>query len=114
MDPLIQPYDHDYALILIGIEDYKPDSRHIQDLQENWHFGSVIDFWEVDLDYDGETFYSQVQILRNKKHYDSSLQLSIKLKLPLQDTYRIAIRVYDLFGDSQMESLLVEAGSRGR
>lgn len=108
--PLVQPYDHDYALILIGIQDYKPDARHLEALQENWHYSSLIDFWEVDLDYDGKTFHSQVQVLRDKKHYDSSLRDSIKLKVPLQDSYRIAIKAYDIFGDSQIQSLVVGAG----
>ena len=109
--PLIQPYDHEYALILLEIEDYKPDAKYLQALQEKVDFSSLIDFWEVDLNYDGKIFHSQVQVLRDKKHYDSSLRNSIKLKVPLQDSYRIAIKAYDIFGDSQILCLVVGVGA---
>lgn len=110
-NPLLQPYNQDYALVSIGIEDYKPDARHLPALGKDWEFSSLIDFWAVDLNYDGKTFHSQVQIVRDKKQYDPKLRNMITLKLPLRDTYRIAVKVYDIFGDSQTQSLVIGAGS---
>jgi len=105
--PVIQPYTQTSALMLLGLEDYKPLGQHLGHLRGNPGFKSLIDFWEVDLDYDGHTFCSVLQVLRDKKRYDHNIRDSIKLQVPLQDVYNLAIKVYDVFGGSQVQSLQI-------
>ncbi len=103
--PSIQPFNQTSALLLLVIEDYKPQESSLSALKDNWGVKNLIDFWEVDLNYDGKTFCSEVQILRDKKLYDDSLSLSLKLRVPIRKKYKAAVKVYDIFGDSTLEVL---------
>jgi len=103
--PSIQPFNESSALMLLIIEDYKAQESNLASLKEDWGFKNLIDFWEVDLNYDGNIFNSEVQVLRDKKVYDDSLSTSIKLRVPLRNEYQVAIKVYDIFGDSTMQVL---------
>ncbi len=105
IDFSVQVVNENSTLLLLVIEDYEPQESNLTALNEKWNFKNLIDFWEVDLNYDGNIFHSDVQVLRNKKVYDDSIPLSIKLQVPKINEYRIAVKVYDIFGVSTLQVL---------
>ena len=65
---------------------------------------SYIDFWEIDLNYDGKVFNSDLQVIRSGRHTDSSLPLHITTRCKKPRTpIHIAVKVHDVFGDTAME-----------
>ncbi len=101
--PSIQRFNETSALLLLGIEDYIPHEQNRSLLKNNWGIKNLIDFWEVDLNYDGSIFKSEVQVLRDRKVYDDSISLSLKLRVSIRNAYKIAVKVYDVFGDSALQ-----------
>ncbi len=103
--PSLQLFNQTSALLLLDIENYKPHELRQSRLKKNWAINNLIDFWEVDLNYDGNIFNSQVQVLRDKKVFDDSLPLSLKLRVSIREEYKVAVKVYDIFGDSTLQVL---------
>jgi len=101
----IQKINENSALLVIAIEEYQPLVQNLLLLEKDWGSRNLIDFWEVDLAYDGEVFNSDVQIVREKKKFDDLIPLELKLRVPMQKKYRIAIKLYDVFGDTSVEVL---------
>lgn len=97
--PILQKYQERSVLLLLGIEDYHTKTPPEA---EQWKGPCLIDFWAVDLDYDGKVFTADVQVMRGRVRFDDQLAMDIKVNLPVQNNYCIAVKVYDIFGGSAM------------
>ncbi|NLB53095.1 MAG: site-specific DNA-methyltransferase [Syntrophomonadaceae bacterium] len=83
--------------ISINIKNYIPES-----LPENYkhnHPAALIHFWEIDLNHNGNNFYSNIQVFRKTRKLDDSLCLDIIVRIPARNKYAIAVRVHDLMGN---------------
>lgn len=80
-------------------------SADINDSEQN-NFINFIEFWDIDLEYNDEYFSSHIQISRDKSEDELVAEISISLIRPSQR--KIAIRVHDVFGHSQIQSLELE------
>lgn len=91
-----QVQNEHYRLINVKLCDY----RAKQLVADNISFISQIQFWELDIDYDGNCFKSTAQIIREKVKWDDSLQVSVTVLIPYKTSGSIAVRVHDIWGDS--------------
>jgi site-specific DNA-methyltransferase (adenine-specific) len=83
----------------IQIMSYTPDRGKLEEIDLNVTFAAFIQLWEVDLNYQGASFHSHIQIIREKIQMDDSLLLSASILIPWKESGAIAVRVYDIFGD---------------
>ena len=97
--PEVCSYDEKQAMVKLGISRYDSPLFPF----ENRNFVSCLDFWELDCDYDG-CFSSQLQVIREKPDYNLPLPLQLSVLLPKQEEYSMAIKSYDIFGDSIIKS----------
>lgn len=100
-DITVQENGDDRFWVSLGIDYYQPDV-----LPENWdpsQFASCIEFWEIDPDYNDEVFTSQYQLFRSPKQKAKLLPLNILLSLPPKKTYKIAVKVYDIFARQHLQ-----------
>lgn len=82
----------EYNLLQLRINKYQPAG-----LMENADkAGKYIEYWEVDLDYQ-DVFHSAYQMLPQHR-FTGSIDLAITAPVPVKSEYRIAVRVYDIFG----------------
>jgi len=94
--------------ICLGIENYTPAPEKRPLLREEYAVNSIIDFWEIDFDYNGEVFCSDIQVVRDKNSFDKSLELDFRFQLPIKKEYYMAIKVYDIFGDNALITLTLK------
>jgi hypothetical protein len=98
--PLIYEKEKDYCILLLGIDSYKL----LGELSEapDASIASLIDFWEVDLDYQGGVFNSDVQIIReNYNYHNSSIPLEARVRIP-RGKRKIGVRIHDILGNSSL------------
>lgn len=89
-----QSYDKDYIRVDIEIRSFTVgDNSGL-----GTSFQTQIQFWELDLDYRGDVFRSQAQVMRDKIKWDNSLPVAASFLIPRQGTNAVAIRVHDVFG----------------
>jgi len=88
-----QTYDNEVD-ISINIKGFTPEQEGIVSNTP----AAFINFWEVDLNYNGTNFCSDVQVLRKTKKYDDSLCLDIVVRIPARNEFVIAVRIHDLWG----------------
>lgn len=88
-------HNNDYSRVDIAILSYSASKK----MNLNTSFKTQIQFWELDLDYRGNSFRSQVQIMRDKMKWDESLPVSVSVLIPRQESGAIAMKVHDIFGD---------------
>lgn len=91
----VQNNGADHFWVSIGIDYYQPEV-----LPEKWdpdQFAAYIEFWEIDPDYNDKVFTSQYQLFRSPKQKAKLLPLNILLSLPRKKTYKIAVKLYDIF-----------------
>lgn len=81
------------------------DEKHQVALQEciNNNPLSLIEYWSVDFDYDGERFFSRWQNYRGK---DLQIQTKATLTVPKLDSRTICIKAVDVFG---FESMVIQS-----
>lgn len=91
----VRVHSKEYSRVDVDINSYSPSKNISLDTS----FKTLIQFWEMDLDYRGDSFRSQVQIMRDKIQWDESLPVSASLLIPRQESGAIAIKVHDVFGD---------------
>lgn len=97
---LTNDFSSEDILLQVGIQSYRPG----QEIKPVPGF-SYIDFWEIDLNYDGKVFNSDLQVVRASQRMDSDLPLQITALLKKPSTpIEIAIRVHDVFGDTVVAS----------
>jgi hypothetical protein len=99
----IQENGDDHMWVSLGIDYYQPEQ-----LPENWvpqEFASIIEFWEIDPEYDGAIFNSCYQVFNPQHQKNGMLPLNILLSLPRRKTYRIAVKVHDCYAGQQIHVL---------
>ncbi|MGS0764243.1 DNA methyltransferase [Syntrophomonas curvata] len=93
-----QVHNNEYSRIDVDIISYTPDQK----TGLGTSFQTQIQFWELDPDYRGDIFRSQLQIMRDKMKWDESLPTSASVLIPRRESGAVAIRVHDIFGDRCM------------
>lgn len=96
--PLINQLKSGEILLHIGIAAY--DTGRATEVER---FADYLDFWEIDLNYNGECFNSDLQVMRANNRMDGKLPLDMaaRLKKPLQPA-QVAVKVHDVFGAAAM------------
>jgi adenine specific DNA methylase Mod len=111
-DPVIEPYSDDTVRIAIELENYillSPDAlplddankEKLQDVIDSDPL-SLIEYWSIDPDYDGEVFRSKWQDYRgNRANDDDACRVATRTELyvPQKEGKRtICVRAVDVFG----------------
>ncbi|MBO8159334.1 site-specific DNA-methyltransferase [Thermosyntropha sp.] len=96
---VIKKEDRNY-LLKIELENYIPDKKNKEKISFDVSFASLINFWEIDPDYNGKLFSSKVQIYRKRAVFDENINLSSFIDISDNKSGKIAIRIHDVFGDS--------------
>lgn len=102
--PIIQDNGPEHYWLSLGIDSYQPAI-----LPDNWdalQFASIIDFWEIDPDYNEQIFKSQYQLLRRNKK--KPVALNVMISVPRKKSYTIAIKIYDVFANQLTASISFE------
>lgn len=101
---LINEFSSADILLQVGIEGYEPAQA-----VKPTALAHLIDFWEIDLNYDGQIFNSDLQLIRTGQRMDSDLPLSITTRVKRPATpFQIAVRVHDVFGDTTVANARIE------
>ncbi len=108
--PRLYTGGQDYNWLELGIEDYKPGQDNADWLNRGYSWPILIDFWEVDLNYQEDVFHSCLQMIRpQRRYYDKTLPLEIRIRIPLASVYRLALRVHDVFGQHSQQVVEIRA-----
>lgn len=99
--------EDDDTSLWVKILDYRPASANIPKTG-GCPFAILIDFWEVDYDYNGEVFRSLHQEFRRKNRIDMDIQTEFMIDISLASEALIAVQVHDIFGDSAVEVIKVK------
>ena len=99
----VQENGDDHVWVSLGIDAYQPQELPANRTPEE--FASFIEFWEIDPDYNETIFNSRYQLLRPRQQKPGLLPLNILLSLPRRQTYKIAIKVHDIFAGQQIQVL---------
>ena len=89
-----------YRRVDIEIVSYSIVNQSIEALDSQISFKSLIEFWEIDPDYEEKGFCSQVQVVREKVQWDDSLPVVASILIPYRESGSIAVKVYDILGNS--------------
>ncbi|MEN6327828.1 MAG: DNA methyltransferase [Syntrophomonas sp.] len=90
--------------LVVSLESYHPSPENIGKLKPNSDSSLFIDFWEIDLNYNGAVFNSDLQVLR-KNSIDHEIAMEINLTLPKAPKPKIAVKVWDIFGENTVKVL---------
>jgi len=83
----------------IGIDEYIPHNSDRARLELAWAWPVLIDYWEIDSDYNNECFRSNWQVIRRQhRHYDPHIPTRVRIPILNQASNRCAVRVHDIFG----------------
>jgi hypothetical protein len=85
-----------YVLLDLPVPD-KEREKLREAIKDN--FAILIDYWAVDWDHDGATFRSQWQAVRGNGKRATVVPTEATQKLKAGKTYRVAVRVVDVFGN---------------
>lgn len=99
----IQANGRDQVWMSLGIDHFMP--RELSDVQIPQDFADLIEFWEIDPDYNGIVFNSRYQIFRSHHQKTGVLPLNILLSQPRRNEYRVAVKVHDIFARQYMQIL---------
>jgi site-specific DNA-methyltransferase (adenine-specific) len=86
--PVIEEKNNDY-LIEIGIDSYRPPNIEKDLIGQD--FSIYIEFWEIDLDFNGEIFYSHYQVIRNKHRFKEPIALNFMFRTDSKENLKIAV-----------------------
>jgi site-specific DNA-methyltransferase (adenine-specific) len=98
--PVFQFFNDQEVIVLLGIDNYQAAKQNTSLLQKAWDYCNLIDFWEIDPDFDGNCFNSKIQIVREGKAFDANIAREVGIKVPARDNYIMAVKVHDIFGDN--------------
>ncbi|HWQ75486.1 MAG TPA: site-specific DNA-methyltransferase [Syntrophomonas sp.] len=98
--PIMQIKDDGHVWVSLGIAKYRPAQPAPEPAVDDT--SSLIEFWEIDPDYDGTAFNSRCQLFRSRK---GELPLNVLLSLPRRGSYKIAVQVHDIFAGRQTQVL---------
>lgn len=109
---LYQPFIRDGAegckWLEIGIEKYTTGSTDQKKLKGSWGWPVLIDFWEIDTCSADDHFNSCWQVIRQQhRQYDHSLPTRVRIPVVQQGTYRLAVKVHDIFGNEMIKRLTI-------
>ena len=104
-NPAVKKCDDNYYLIDIGIQSYRPQIINRDFCPKN--FADYIEFWEVDLDFNGRVFNSHFQVIRDKRRFKEAIALDIRVPLTAIKNYQIAVRVYDIYANTTLATVLL-------
>ncbi|MDD4802035.1 MAG: site-specific DNA-methyltransferase [Syntrophomonas sp.] len=99
--PVFLQSDKDECLLEVGIEYYWP--KQDERPSSGHDFASNIEFWELDLNYNGKFFNSCYQVIREKQRFKAPLALNLIVHVPLKTSYCIAVKVYDVYANQTVE-----------
>jgi len=69
----------------------------------------LLDFWEIDTDYQEGFFHSNWQVIRQQHRcYDSNIPTRVRIPLPGGTSGSIAVRIHDIFGRETIRSVEVK------
>ncbi|MDD3888816.1 MAG: DNA methyltransferase [Syntrophomonadaceae bacterium] len=102
-EPVINAIDKNSCLLSIGINNYIPADVNLQMVKEESPFVPFISFWEIDLNYNGITFNSDLQVCRENNQYDYSLPVDMVVNIPCGEKRSVAVKVYDVFGKTAVD-----------
>ena len=96
----------DEALVKLKLEQYiikddpikNEEKRQEVEVLLRKNYAYLIDFWAVDWDYDGETFRSRWQAIRDRRSGEPVVTTA-DFRLKKGKKYKIALRVVDVFGN---------------
>ncbi|MEQ8200160.1 MAG: site-specific DNA-methyltransferase [Syntrophomonadaceae bacterium] len=104
--PQLSRFDQQHWLVDLGIDCYRPTD--IDPSSQRQHFSDYIEFWELDLDYQG-TFNSCCQVIREKHRYQGPLALDILVRIEAGLSRRVAVKVWDAWANQTMGVVDIEA-----
>jgi len=99
LQPVIQVVDKK-ILVNMGIEFFSPPSPDNQPTAHD--FADLIEYWEIDPDYNGEYFNSQYQVIRKKHRFKEKIALDIVFPLAAEKDINIAVKVWDVWANQTM------------
>jgi site-specific DNA-methyltransferase (adenine-specific) len=104
--PIFKIISPTVGLFDIGIESYLPETENkCSDFQD---FSSEIEFWELDMNYNGRVFKSHYQVMREKQRFKEPISLNMLVYVPIKKSYTIAVKVYDVFATHTTEVITFE------
>lgn len=102
--PQLSKFSRDHLLVDLGIDYFRPIA--VRDWERE-QFSKYIEFWEIDWDYQG-MFNSCCQVIREKHRYQGPLALDILVKIETGYSRRVAVKVWDVWGNQTMEVVDVQ------
>lgn len=104
--PFIHKIEKDYSNLIIGIDE--PSKDEYEDYLQAGDGTALIDFWEIDLNFKGGNFSSDIQIIREKNNYhNSSIPLEVRLRLP-KGKRNIGLKIHDILGNSTLDIIEIK------
>ena len=104
--PRLSRFDHRHLLVDLGIHDYQP--VNLAGGSQRHHFSDYIEFWEIDLDYQG-SFNSCCQVIREKNRFQGPLALDILVKIEAGRSRQMAIKVWDAWANQTIGIVDIKA-----
>jgi adenine-specific DNA-methyltransferase len=117
--PIVQS-KHDSMEVTVGIERYVifeypiEDDDQRRELEEHLTKDplALIDYWAIDWDYDGITFKSSWQALRQHGRDIKPVPRTATQSLDPSRKHTVAVRVVDVFGNDASKTLEINAGRK--
>ncbi|NLW91594.1 MAG: site-specific DNA-methyltransferase [Syntrophomonadaceae bacterium] len=107
--PYVRNESRESLWLEIGIEDYSPARDDRARLENPWPWSVLLDFWEIDTDYQEGFFHSNWQVIRQQHRcYDSNIPTRVRIPLPGGTSGSIAVRIHDIFGRETIRSVEVK------
>ncbi|MGQ9706115.1 MAG: hypothetical protein ACUVWP_03815 [bacterium] len=93
--------------VVLRITDFQvPPTEELADISDKIRdSGSLIDYWAIDWDYKGDTFYNQWQSFRTRKN--PKVDYKARHRYDEKGEYNIMVKVIDIFGNDTNKVLNV-------
>jgi hypothetical protein len=95
--------DANTQLITIGIEYFHPVEMDERGTFQN--FADYIEFWEIDLDFDGKIFNSHYQVIRPKQRFKEPIALEMTVRAAEREEHQIAVKVWDVYANQTLAAV---------
>jgi len=97
--------DANTQLITIGIEYFHPAEMDEREAFQN--FADYIEFWEIDLDFDGKVFNSHYQVIRPKQRFKEPIALDVTVRATVREEHQIAVKVWDVYANQTLAAVTI-------
>jgi site-specific DNA-methyltransferase (adenine-specific) len=98
--PGLRAVDDHTLLISIGIEYFQPAVMDERVVSQD--FADYIEFWEIDLDFNGTVFNSHYQVIRPRQRFKEPIALDMTVRTVVRDEHKIAVKVWDAFANQTL------------